>query len=521
MAPTAAPAPSRRPSAALPDRGRMPRTHVGRVLKAERQRQQDAALDRFLNRKQIRRDNAAQNAANRAAGLATNGVGAATTAGFKAGATPKAAARAAWAARKANRTTAGQRARGLAVGALAAGAALAGRGGVNGARRGGRYVAKKTARHRRNAAKALRSADVHRRAALRNLRRRRRNVLRRVKWVFTADREAMARFEEARERAKRIRAAAKTTKPAAVPVVGNPVPAATTAPAQPATTTARPAAPAAATTTPARPVAAPAATPTRTGGNMTRHWEPWDAACNLDNAYTKWGPGDDVGSLYVLWFCMGGKDDGTYTSEMNGFARANSCVQFGWDNMFAGVRQDLGRNLEIAHVKRQEKVSELLASAVKLMDEMPKVFSSIHARELQRLRTDNSEVTNVSAQGRATPMVGFMPWHAAADFARAAVSWRPGTKAGALFVYGDALPAMAEAARRISNGWGAMVQNVKIDVGSLRPEMLEFLTQTHKTLICVADGFNDLVTDWYKTHADDIERRQLPGAHTADVIRTR
>lgn len=468
--------------------GRIPRTRIGQHLKAKRQADQDKYLAWWSNRPAAMKK-AARTAARRT-GAATGNVGKTAAAGFKAGATPRSAARAAWNARKAGRTTRAQRARGLAVGALGATGAFLGRAGTNGAKRVHRRTTRPAARWVGRTTKKATSAAAA--AAKRRFAKTKRAAAARGRAVWLATKQ-QARDDLTRIAARLARKPRTATQPTTV--VTPPVPPVTPPPVR---------------TQPVQP--APISTPASvgagsTGGNhMARQFAPYNGAVDLSAALYKWTPGSGEGALFAFY------------DAMNGMGEAAAWLRYGWTNLFNGVRQDLGANLRKPHVQRQDDVIRAHRNAERVVKGVKGAFERVHARELERRRTSNAQVTNVLTTNGEHVNPYFQPWDYAQAYGGMLSNWRVGRQSGAIYIYGNALPGMRAASWLVANGWLNMAKNVTEDLaGGLDPVMAAAVTELYKFYSNAAGTLNELHANWLGVHREDMERAERDRRGVANV----
>lgn len=505
-------------SGGVPDRPtrrglRTPRTRVGHAMQQKRLEDQEKYLAWFHNRPKAVRQGTrrALTGTGRAAKTAAVTTGRAAKAGFVGSAKPRQAAKSAYkAARAAKRPGVRGQVGSVAAGVVGAGLAAAARGTTNRAKPVGRGAAKA------GTAAAKRYRKVRRLAA-----RRTRNFGKRLLWVCTGNTEAL-NADRARA-ARRDALIAKLTadrKAASKAKNTVPRPQAQAQPVQPqqgqtpAATVQAPAGPV--TTTNPRPQPTPI-TPTPsvgtglTGGTtMIPQFPPYQAAVETAGHLFVWSPGSGDGALFAFYDAM---------PKMRNTAH---WIAHGWQVCFAAISQDLKGNLRPAQLKQQDQALRLMTQTIGVFDDLKRAFWTVHQRQLELYGMANGHVSNVDSTARGEVNRNFPAWGKAEEYGKALARWRPSNNtvggSGALFKYQDALPYMAKGQWMIANGWYEAMKNVGEALrGGLDPAMSGAMTHIYRSFSSAASELDTLHQSFFRLHADDTERRQRPGANTANV----
>ena len=112
----------------------------------------------------------------------------------------------------------------------------------------------------------------------------------------------------------------------------------------------------------------------------------------------------------------------------------------------------------------------------------------------------------------------FTPVDASIDLRHACEKWRPGTGSGALGVFRDALPQMAEMVENWAASFYAIMHNAHADLmRTLDINFVHVTAEIYKLLWKAAQLGLELPNQFDNIHADYVSRRATAGAHTSNV----
>lgn len=115
-------------------------------------------------------------------------------------------------------------------------------------------------------------------------------------------------------------------------------------------------------------------------------------------------------------------------------------------------------------------------------------------------------------------MSGFFPRDVAIDFQGACAKWSPGSGDKCLANLKAALPYMAEMQFAVTNGWGALINNIARDlVGGMNPNFVHALNAVYQLQCKASQVTNGLVGEFGRMHEEYERRLATKGGHTANV----